>query len=126
MFGIDFIYFLGGPMVIEISIAVAVLLFAVLVFFIARTLIATQQCLYRVQQMTLDMENRMKSFDPILHTITNLGEICERESERIKSAYLIKKANCVSREPGLSCEVIDWIVLSVKLGEKLINNANFR
>lgn len=108
-------------MVIEISIAVAVFIFAVLVFFIVRILIATQKSLYRVQQMTYEMENRMKSFDPILHTIANLGEICEKESERIKCAYLVKKVNYASREPGLSCEVIDWIVLSVKLGEKLIN-----
>lgn len=109
-------------MVIEISLAIAIFLFAVLVFFIIQTLLSVQRSLVRVNQMSIDMENRMKNFDPILHTIANLGDICEKESECVKNVYFAKRIdNYPSREPGLSCELIDWIVLSVKLGEKLIN-----
>ena len=101
-------------MILEICGVIAVILFAVLVIFIIRTL-----C--RLNKMSLEMEYRVKNFDSLLHSVSNVGDVCERASEQMKIAYLTRQNTCPRDDTGFNGDLVDWIVLSVKLGEKLIN-----
>lgn len=107
-------------MIYDISIVVAVLIFAILTIFIVRTLISLQKTLCRVNQMTLSIESKMNNLDSTLHAVSNLGDICENETERLKSYYFERKSDCV-QSPDSAQEFAEWVVLSVKLGDKILN-----
>lgn len=100
-------------MIIEISVAVAVLIFAILTFFIVQTLLRLQKTLSRVNILLLDMEIKSKQLDSVVRSLSNLGEVCELETEQFKRNSLGRKEQEVP-------EWVDWLALSMKLGAKLI------
>lgn len=112
----------GSMMVIEISVAIAVIIFAILTIYIIQTLIALQKTLKRVDTTVSELEIRMKSIDPGLHTLSNIGKICEDKTSRLKQNYFEQLHEGVPASADYSRgEIVDWIVASIKLGEKFFN-----
>lgn len=101
-------------MIIEVSVALAVLIFAILAFFIVKTLLRLQRTLNSVDCLLIDVEIKSKNLDALVRSLSNLGEICEMETEEFKKA-------CMERRKQESTpEWVDWLALSMKLGAKLI------
>ncbi len=106
-------------MIIEISVAIAVLIFAILAFFIIRTLFVLQRTLKRIDHALFEMELKSKNLDPLLRTLSNLGDYCETKSERLANEeHRDQKFTSTS---GWTSEWADWLLLSLKLGTKFLN-----
>lgn len=105
-------------MIIEISVAIAVLIFAILAFFIIRTLFVLQNTLKRVDNTLWDLEMKVKNLDPLLITLSQLGEVCEDKSEQLKKAYFTPRPS--EEVKSSSADLVEWLMLSVKLGSKFL------
>lgn len=106
-------------MVIEIAVAISVFIFALLAFFIIRTLCAFQQSLRRINQLLWEMEIKMKNVDPLLRTLSNLGECCEQETERLKKACLVPRTEEAIPKLSFTSEIVEWILVSLNLVKKI-------
>lgn len=107
-------------MIIEISIAIAVFIFAVLAFFIIRTLISLQHTLRRFDHLSLDMEIKLKNVDSLLRTLSNIGDITEQKTHLIKKDYFANSEE-THQTNNYTEDLSEWLVSSIKLGSKLIN-----
>lgn len=117
-------------MYMEIFTGIAVLTFVILTIFIIRTLIALRRSLIRVNK-TLQMadlslaelELRMKNVDPLLHSLSHLGEICEKKTFLLKQELLREKEyvnpHAESPQNHLATDVAEWVILSASIGKKL-------
>ncbi len=132
-------------MVIEISVAVAVFIFAILTVFIVRTLMSVQKALDRIDHTVADVEKKMSNLDPSLHAIANIGTIFEKKTDELKNSYFQEQKETIPQlshdakkesshehkkgcrcdkdknETGFTKELVDWLIVSIKLGEKLLN-----
>ena len=104
---------------IEISIALAVLIFAILSFFVIQTLIALKSSLHKIDHMTQELEIKTKNVDSFLHALSNLGDICEHKTNQLKQAYLEKQIQFTETNSIVN-ELAEWLLLSASLGEKLL------
>lgn len=106
-------------MIVEISVAIAVFIFAVLSIFIIKTLISVERSLQRINHFTIELEERIKALDSTLNSISNVGDITELESARLKEEYIKHAAKCPTHST-CSEDLADWLVSSIKLGSKLL------
>jgi hypothetical protein len=104
-------------MIIEISIAIAVLIFAILAFFIIRTLITLRITLKQVEELTFEARLKIQDLDSSFNALANLGDMCESETERMREKYLEKS---VCHTSDTSDDLIDWLRASIKLGGKYL------
>lgn len=79
-------------MIFEICAILAVFLFAILVIYIVNTLIAIQKTLKQhssltlhFTDLTLQIEDKLKKMDSTFQSISNLGDISEEETLRIRN-----------------------------------------
>lgn len=107
----------GGDMIIEISIAIAVFIFALLAFFLIRTLITLRITLKQVEELTFEARLKIQDLDSSFNAIANLGDMCENETERMREKYLEKS---ISHTSDTSDDLIDWLRASIKLGGKYL------
>jgi uncharacterized membrane protein len=124
------IYSLRGYM-LEISIAIFVVIFAIVSIFLIRLIISLQHTLMHVNRALIDAEFKLQRMDSITRAISNVGDICERETERIKKKSLNRlereyvEDEVVEREARVksdnSGDIMDWIALSLKLSQKFLN-----
>lgn len=112
-------------MLIEISVATAVLIFAILSFFIIRALVSLQCSLTHINTLVIDLQDKTKKLDSTVKTIANLGDICEDKSERLKNVYLEHQKEELSSRGECTRDCAEWIVLSLKLGEKLFKGGKY-
>lgn len=115
---------------VEWSIGLAVIIFGVLTFFLIQTLIKVQRTLESIQKQTESIthesltllsstENRLKVFDPLLNSISNLGEICENKSLEYKKLHLAKHDLEELKDKDIPLTFIEWALLSVQLCKKI-------
>lgn len=107
-------------MIFEISIAIAVLIFAILVFFIVKTLLILQRTLKRVDVLLFDIELKSKHLDSLTRSLSNIGEICENETDRLKEAYAERTTRQRCEAVYATSDWAEWLVLSLNLGAKLL------
>ena len=107
-------------MIIEISVAVAVALFAILSIFIIRTLMSLQRSMRRVDQAIVDVEMKMRNFDSSLKALSNIGDICEQETLQLKQKFLTKHEKKIVEKECVTSDLAEWLIVSIKLGEKLL------
>lgn len=107
-------------MILEISAALAVLIFAILALVIVKALMRLQKTLDRVDCLLFDLELKSKNLDPLFRSLSNLGEICDTETDLLKRASLERRKKQECQDLSASTEWVDWLALSMKLGAKLI------
>lgn len=111
-------------MTMEIIAGIAVVLFAILIFFIIRTLISVNRTIQHVDFTIVKMEMRMKSIDPILRSISNLGEIGEEKTAHLKeecrkrSLYEERVNHQRFQEDSVKGDLAEWVLLSANLATK--------
>ncbi len=108
-------------MIIEISVAIAVVIFAILAVFLIRVLVALRISLKRMDLAILETEIKLKSLDSAFRTISNIGDICENETAQLKNNYFSKREQpAVERTSDISADVADLVMVCVKLGQKFL------
>lgn len=100
-------------MIFEIAALIAVGLFALLTYYIIQTLQAMKQLISK-------MEMKAKKFDSLLESISNVGDVCEKESEVIKSKVLICPEHKEILSKNLSHDLVEWLLMSLKLFTKFL------
>lgn len=114
---------------IEISVVTAVVIFAILSVFIIRTLLVVQKSLGSLEKQVATLseeavytlratESRLRSVDPLLRTLSNLGEVAEVKSERLVRNQEAR-INGLGRAE-LSQDVLEWIASSAQLCQTLL------
>lgn len=105
-------------MIIEISVAVAVVIFAVLAIILINTLITLQRTLKQVEELTFETRMKLGSLDSTFEAIANLGDVVEQKSECLKEKVLEREM--YRREDTVAEDLADWLRASVKLGAKYL------
>lgn len=103
-------------MIIEIAVGVGILIFAILAFFIIRTLLTLQATLKRVDNLLWDLEIKSKNFDALLRSISLLGDVTEAATEKINQTYFDTKDKEIVKKGDWA----EWLLLSLKLGSNFI------
>lgn len=110
-------------MFIEISIGIAIFLFALLTFFVIQTLLTFQKTLTRINYTMTDLNVRTESLDPMLRSLNNLGEICEHKTLLLKKNYFESSSRSSSSHQDMTTnELAEWLLLSATLGQKFFFN----
>lgn len=105
-------------MIIEISVAIAVLLFAILTVFLIQTLCAMRKTLERVDRLSSDVTEKLSRLDSTIETISNLGEISKLETDKLKVAYWRHQKES-QRANNYSSDLAELLGAGIKLGSKL-------
>ena len=92
--------------ILEICAILAVVIFALLAGFIIRTLLP-------LQRSFADVEKKLKDLNPLVKTFSE-----DEDVKKIKDTKKIHEVN--NPEDNVGFDVVEWILLSYKLGEKLI------
>lgn len=88
-------------MIFEICAIIAIILFAGITFALIMTLTA----LFR---LVTNLEIRLRKCDALFRSIETMGEVCDQEMDIIKE------------DPSLSHDLLDWVLVSLKLSKKLL------
>lgn len=107
-------------MIIEICVALAVLIFAILVAFAVKTLIALQGTLKRVDLLLDEMAIKSRQLDSVVRSLSHVGDICERETDQLKRAYIERKIVQERQDFAPAPEWAEWLALSLRIGAKLL------
>lgn len=111
-------------MIIEICVALAVLILAVLAVFAVRTLIALQRTLKKVDLLLDETALKSRQLDGLTRSLSNVGEICEMETDQMKRAYIERKMERKiiqeHHDRTAAPEWAEWLALSLKIGAKLL------
>jgi hypothetical protein len=111
---------------IEIAVYIALVIFAILVFFIIRTLLSLQNSLKQLDTLLLQIGHKTEKFDPLVNSVSHLGEICEIKTKSLKDQYTeyskleeLKKQeiNCNNKE--LTAELAEWLTLTFLIGKNI-------
>ena len=100
----------------EIFATLGIIALAILVFFIIQTLITLQSTLKKLDYVLLDAEIKLKKLNSFMNSIENVGDIAEKETEKMKINYTCKKDNLQDKESFDSEELALWLISSIKLG----------
>lgn len=106
-------------MYFEIAAISAVIVFAILAFFIIRTLLALQKTLKRVDELTLDLDLKIKRFDSTFNAISNIGDICEQKTAHVRNDFY-KKDYVAAKTDDYSDDLAELLVAGIKIGTKII------
>lgn len=106
-------------MYFEIAAISAVVIFAILSFFLIRTLVSLQHTLRRVDHLAIELDIKMKQLNSLVKTVSHLGDICEEKTARLKEQYIEKKESA-SHESVFTEDIAAWILTSFRLGSKLL------
>lgn len=63
----------------------------------------------------------LKKLSSLMNTLENLGEITEKESEKLKNQYECKKHHEIEKDSINSEELATWLISSMRLGVKFFN-----
>lgn len=99
--------------IIEICAIVAVLIFAILSGFIIRTLLPLQRSLN-------DVEKKLKNLNPLIESFTEDSDVKKlREQKRVYESKIDKEKEEIDKD-HIGFDVVEWLLLTYKLGEKFI------
>ncbi len=93
----------------SITLSLLILLLIFILFYLQKTL-------KKINSVLTEGENKLKKLDSVFNSISNMGDIAEKESERIKFNYLV---NQLDEKPiDTSDELASVLVSSILLGIK--------
>ncbi len=105
-------------MCLEIISLIALFIFAILSFYIYRTLISLQHILLKVDVLTDELSVKMRKMDSVIQSIANIGDVAVEESLRLRQNYMHDRR--FSRERSNSEEssdaLTDLLLASLKVG----------
>lgn len=104
-------------MYFEISAVVAVIIFAVLSFYVIQTLLRFQKTLAKIDLLTLDMNHKAKTLDSTLNALSNLGDICDTKTAQLRNDLHIKKETEVV-QGDYSDDIADLLLVGLRIGSK--------
>ncbi|MFA6914915.1 MAG: hypothetical protein WC222_00825 [Parachlamydiales bacterium] len=118
---------------IETSVAIAVIFFVLLAITFIYTLILLQRLLVKVDRTLSETERKLSSLDPTLQAITDVGEMLEKKTKKIKKDREIIEAYeelgksdrkveaNINRKESYTDDLVEWLIVSIKLGERFFN-----
>ena len=92
--------------VLEISALIAVIIFAILAGVIIWTLIPLRRSIF-------DVEKKLKTLDPLIQDVAKIEEKLDLSDH--------KKKEVRPQDTNIAYDLVEWALLSLKLGDKLIN-----
>lgn len=120
--------------ILEIALVAAVAVFAVTCFFVIRTLIAIDRAIAPLQKKVEHLcdegcrvlrttDNRLESLNSVFRSISNLGDIGESKTQKLKS-YLLEGQPPVREEPLLGEELAQWALSTVSIYRKFLKKGS--
>ena len=117
---------------IEIFIGIALLIFALLAFFLIRTLITLDKTLRKLDilssesvSLVRNTDKMLDAFQPAFHSLANIGEIAEDKTSRLRTHYYMEKEReripPIAKRSLTSEEILEWALLSAQLVQKFVN-----
>lgn len=105
-------------MIFQICTLIAVLIFAILAYYIYRTLITLQHTLHNLDSLTKELTLKMKQMDSTFQSISNVGDVAKDESLRFRENYIHEKRfyRDPPRHQESSDALTDLIAASLKVG----------
>lgn len=94
----------------DIMIILFFLAFAILAFFIIRTLVKLQRTLQNVDHMIKEIQFKLEKTDPLFNSLSNAGEILENKTARWKQNYLEMQQSTTRNN-----DFYDWTLMTVSL-----------
>ncbi|MBA3239266.1 MAG: hypothetical protein H0T62_13095 [Parachlamydiaceae bacterium] len=104
-------------MIFEISAIIAVLIFAILAFYIIRTLLTLQTSLKDIHQITSELTHKLRLMESTFNTIATLGDMSEEKIKNMRE-YEIKSRELHRIKNDYSEDMSDIILAALKLGSK--------
>jgi hypothetical protein len=105
-------------MIYEICAAIALVIFAILAYYIYRTMVSLQHTLNRVDVLTFELTAKIQKLDSTMRSISNLGDVAEEESIRFRENYMLNKQlfRAHSAREESSDDLTDLLVAGLKVG----------
>lgn len=104
-------------MIFEICAIIAVLIFAILAFYVIRTLLVLQKSLQDIHQITSELTHKMRLMESTFKTISTLGDMSEEKVRNMRD-YEIKYREFQRVKADYSEDMADIILAGLKLGSK--------
>lgn len=104
-------------MIFETCAIIAVLIFAILAFYVIRTLFALQNSLKDIHQITSELTHKMRLMESTFKTISTLGDMSE-EWARNMHDYNLKYREFQHVQNDCSGDMTDIILAALRLGSK--------
>jgi hypothetical protein len=95
---------------------VTVLLLGILTFFAIRTLIAMRESFQRLDHTLMEIDRKMHYMDPVLRSLSNLGDVAEQKTHHLRQEFLESSA---SDDDHVSEQIAEWLLLSIALSKKM-------
>lgn len=118
-------------MYVEVFIGIALLIFAVTAYFLIRTLITLDKTLRKLDilssesvSLVRNTDRMLDAFHPVVHSLSNIGEIVEDKTSQMKTRYYLEKEKeriPVKERTLTSQEIMEWALLSAQLFQKFVN-----
>lgn len=103
----------------EIVISISIIIFAILTYYVIRTLLVVQQSLHKLNFFMDDMEIRMQKVDPLIRAVSNVGDICEKKTQHLHQEFIEKK-NAIESQEAPQSDLEDWMLLGLLLLKKIL------
>lgn len=92
---------------------------ALLIFFLIFILFYLHNTLKKIDLVLIESENKLKKLNSIFNSISNIGDVTEKETERIKSNYMLKMNQLNATPPidstdDLATLLVSSIILGIK------------
>jgi len=105
-------------MIFEICTLIALIIFAILAFYIYRTLITLQKTLRNLDVLTDELTIKMRKMDSTFQSISNIGDVAQEESSHFRENYMYEKRCCRDRlkSDESSDALTDLLLAGLKVG----------
>jgi uncharacterized membrane protein len=95
----------------------AFVIFAIFIFYIVQTLLVLQKTLKKLDIVLVETDVKLKKLNSFVNTLDNIGDITEKETEKLKNSY-----NCIKYNRSIDTEELaTWLISSIKLGINFLN-----
>ncbi len=105
----------------EIFLGIALLVFVILAYFIIHTLLKFQRTLCQATTLLESIKLKLNTTDSLLHSLSNLGDICEQKTALLKTQCLQESAPPPELHESLGDAIVDWVFLTTVISKKLLN-----
>jgi uncharacterized protein YoxC len=107
-------------MVYEICAIIAIIIFAILAFYICKILTELLRTMHKINAQINDINAKSKKLDSTLQSISNIGEITEDKTESMREEYFLRKKLKLHERDDIDSneELVDLIVTGLRFGAK--------
>lgn len=107
-------------MYFEIAAVAAVIVFAILAYYIIQTLLRLQKTLKHIDLLTMDLNVKARSLDSTVNALSNIGDICENKAALFRSELLKQQETEPLPKSDYTDDLVDLIYAGLKLGSTYI------